>query len=256
MNDWIPFFETLVWPAFLGILILAYRSWFWSVLEIIKKRISEGSEFNVGPSGLGVGAAPKIIESDDNLSTIAQALALPKTKEPEDVSRAKDLIAKYVGQYAIPASAAVQEAVRKSAYVLKDTDPESPLSHFAWVGVLDGGNPKTKEWQGLADPDVYRNVPISLIEKQLLQNTVNYRKAVHTLNRVIDTIGTDSGSLKKHGFLEELQKWFPLHERLKEQFIDLKTTPQLKVLKPVKVSTYFDDPKFPDKLFEEAIQNS
>jgi len=256
MTDWIPFLQTLVWPIFLGILVFVYRGWLQDVLEIIKKRIIEGSEFNVGPTGIGVGATPKTTDSGDNLSTIAHALAMSKAKEPEDVSRAKDLIAKYVAEYAAPASTSVQEAVRKSAYIVKDSDPESPLSHFAWVGVLDGGNPKTKEWQGLSDPDIYRNVPVSVIEKQLLQNTINYRKAVHTLNRVIKTVGTDDETLKAHGFLSELKKWFPLHEQLKKQFVELKKTPQLQTLKSVDISTYFDDPNYPDKLFEEAIQNS
>jgi hypothetical protein len=256
MKDWIPLFQTLVWPVFLGVLAFVYRNWFQDILAIIKKRIKEGSDFNVGPSGFGMGTAPKLPEKEDNLSMIALALAMPKEKEPEDVGRAKDLIAKYVANYAIPASTAVQETVRKSAYIIKDSDPNSPLSHFAWVGVLDGGNPKTAEWQGLSDPDIYRNVPISVIEKQLLKNTVNYRKAVHTLNRVIKTLGTDAEVLKAHGFLSELKQWLPLHEQLKQQFADLKTTPQLKILKSVDTSTYFDDPKYPDKLFEKAIQDA
>lgn len=195
-------------------------------------------------------------EKDDDLSTIARARAMPNTPEPEDVARAKDLIAKYVNQYAIPASVAVQEAVRKSAYVVKDSDPDSPLSHFAWVGVLDGGDPKTQEWNGLADPDVYRIVPIEIIEAQLLKNTVNYRKAVHTLNRVITTLGPDGKPLKTHGLLSDLGNWLPLHERLKEQFSELRTTPQLKKLHSVRTSIYFDDPNYPDQIFYEAIQNT
>lgn len=199
------------------------------------------------------GVAP---EKEDNLSTIAQALVMPKTKDPEDICRAKDLIAKYVNKHAIPASTAIQEAVKISAYLVKDSDPNSPLSHFAWIGVLDGGNPKTAEWKGLADPGVYRNIPISIIEKQLLKNTVNYRKAVHTLNRVIGTLGSGDKSLEAHGFLSVLKQWYPLHERLKTQFAELKTIPQLKILQSVETSTYFDDPNYPDKVFGNAIKDA
>lgn len=256
MKDWIPLFKTLIWPIFLGALVYFFRSSFKDILEIIKDRISEGSGFNIGPTGFGMGSTPKLSKDESEIDIVAQARAMPRTREPEDVSRAKDLIAKFVAEYAIPASMAVQEAVRKSAYVIKDSDPDSPLSHFAWVGVHDAGNPRTAEWAGLANPDVYRNVPISVIENQLLRNTVNYRRAVHTLNRVIKTIEGDSGALKAHGFLSELKRWLPLHEQLKMQFSDLKTTPQLKILKSIKSSTYFDDPNFPDTVFQNAIQNA
>lgn len=256
MKDWIPLFKTLIWPIFLGALVYFFRSPLQDILKIIKDRISEGSGFNIGPAGFGMGSAPKLSKGASEIDIVAQARAMPRTREPEDVSRAKDLIAKFVAEYAIPASMAVQEAVRKSAYVIKDSDPDSPLSHFAWVGVHDAGNPRTAEWAGLANPDVYRNVPISIVENLLLKNTVNYRKAVHTLNRVIKTVGTNSEALKAHGFLTDLKQWFPLHEQLKIKFVELRTTPQLKILKSIKTSTYFDDPNFPDAIFQKAIQNA
>jgi hypothetical protein len=65
MKDWIPFLQTLVWPAFLGILIFSFRRWFQEVLAIIKRRIEEGSEFNVGPTGFGMGSAPKLPDEPD-----------------------------------------------------------------------------------------------------------------------------------------------------------------------------------------------
>jgi hypothetical protein len=62
METWIPFLQSLVWPVFLGILLLTSRGWVKEVLEVIKKRIEQGSEMSLGPSGfsLGMGNAPKL----------------------------------------------------------------------------------------------------------------------------------------------------------------------------------------------------
>lgn len=65
MKDWIPLLQTLVWPAFLGMLVVAYRNSFKQILLAIKKRIDDGSEFNLGPGGLGLGAAPKLPDEPD-----------------------------------------------------------------------------------------------------------------------------------------------------------------------------------------------
>lgn len=60
MKDWIPLLQSLVWPLFLGLLVIAYRNSFKSILLAIKKRIDDGSEVNLGPGGFGLGAAPKL----------------------------------------------------------------------------------------------------------------------------------------------------------------------------------------------------
>lgn len=65
MKDWIPFLQSLVWPAFLGALVYVYRKWFREILAVIKKRIEDGGDFSVGPTGFGMGAAPKLPEQPD-----------------------------------------------------------------------------------------------------------------------------------------------------------------------------------------------
>ncbi len=60
MEAWIPLLQSLVWPAFIGILVLAFRGWFRDLLEVIKKRVESGSELRVGPSGFSLGSAPKL----------------------------------------------------------------------------------------------------------------------------------------------------------------------------------------------------
>lgn len=60
MKDWIPFLQSLVWPVFLGSLIYVFRDWFKEILDAIKRRIDEGSELGVGPTGLTLGSAPRL----------------------------------------------------------------------------------------------------------------------------------------------------------------------------------------------------
>lgn len=60
MKDWIPFLQSLVWPAFFGVLIIFFSDWFKGILDAIKRRIEEGGELGVGPSGLTLGAAPQL----------------------------------------------------------------------------------------------------------------------------------------------------------------------------------------------------
>jgi len=86
MKDWIPLLQTLVWPVFLGLLILFYRKWFHDVLNLIKERIEAGSEFNLGPSGVGIGAAPKLPdepEADDIIDDGTEVSSPPDLIEKE-----------------------------------------------------------------------------------------------------------------------------------------------------------------------------
>jgi len=60
MEAWIPFFQALVWPVFITLLIIFFRDWFVQLLEIIRQRIESGSGISIGPGGLSLGEAPKI----------------------------------------------------------------------------------------------------------------------------------------------------------------------------------------------------
>lgn len=60
MKDWIPLLQSLIWPAFLAVLIFVFRDWFKDVLKIIKRRIEEGGELGLGPTGLSLGSAPRL----------------------------------------------------------------------------------------------------------------------------------------------------------------------------------------------------
>lgn len=65
MKELIPLVQTLVWPVFLGVLLYIYRRWFREILNLIKARIEEGGEFNLGPTGFVMGAAPKLPDNPD-----------------------------------------------------------------------------------------------------------------------------------------------------------------------------------------------
>ena len=90
MKDWIPFLQSLVWPAFFGIIIFAFKDWFKEVLNAIKRRIEEGGELGVGPSGLTLGAAPRLPDDptpeeiiDDGDTKSADPALLEREKEIE-----------------------------------------------------------------------------------------------------------------------------------------------------------------------------
>ncbi|QDT98021.1 pYEATS domain-containing protein [Gimesia aquarii] len=58
MKDWIPLITELIWPTLIGFLIWWNKKWFVEFLDIIKKRVEEGGEIQLGPAGFSVGNAP------------------------------------------------------------------------------------------------------------------------------------------------------------------------------------------------------
>jgi len=58
MKDWVPFFQTLIWPAFLGAALWIFRSPVSDVVLAIKRRIEAGAEMALGPGGITLGSAP------------------------------------------------------------------------------------------------------------------------------------------------------------------------------------------------------
>jgi hypothetical protein len=75
MEAWIPLLQSLVWPVFIGLMILAFRGWFRDLLEVIRRRVESGSEVSVGPGGFSLGSAPKLDQPE------AEAEAAPEIFE-------------------------------------------------------------------------------------------------------------------------------------------------------------------------------
>lgn len=83
MDAWIPFFQSLIWPVFLAILLFFARDWVKKTLEVIKKRIETGSEMSIGPGGLTLGSAPRLepeISGEDAL--LEKVVAKDAKREP------------------------------------------------------------------------------------------------------------------------------------------------------------------------------
>lgn len=68
MEVWIPLLQSLVWPVFIGLLLLFFKDWFRELLDTIKKRVESGSEISVGPDGFTLGQAPKMEEAKSETS--------------------------------------------------------------------------------------------------------------------------------------------------------------------------------------------
>jgi len=65
MDKWVPLLQSLIWPVFFAILVLAFRNWFRELLDEIKRRIESGSRVSVGPGGFTLGEAPKLEEQEE-----------------------------------------------------------------------------------------------------------------------------------------------------------------------------------------------
>jgi len=83
VKDWIPLFQELIWPLFIGLLLLWNKSWFKALLASIKQRVEDGSDFNVGPGGISVGQAPTLPDSVNEADVIDDGFK-PEGELPPD----------------------------------------------------------------------------------------------------------------------------------------------------------------------------
>ncbi|GAA4529648.1 pYEATS domain-containing protein [Amycolatopsis samaneae] len=57
MKDWIPLFQSLVWPVFIAVLVFAFRSAIRKLLASVNARVAKGDHLEVGPGGVKLKAA-------------------------------------------------------------------------------------------------------------------------------------------------------------------------------------------------------
>jgi len=81
MEAWVPFFQSLIWPIFIGLFLFFSRNWLQELLGVIKRRIESGSEMSIGPSGFALGAAPKLEESETSPTEESMQQAIEKYAE-------------------------------------------------------------------------------------------------------------------------------------------------------------------------------
>jgi hypothetical protein len=62
MPEWIPLFQTLVWPIFVVGLVVYFRTTCSTILQAIAERIKSGATVKAGPGGFDLGAISKEME--------------------------------------------------------------------------------------------------------------------------------------------------------------------------------------------------
>jgi hypothetical protein len=100
MSEWIPFFQSLVWPFFLAVFLFLARTQVTAIMSSIKVRIERGDPFQAGPSGISLGQSnPKLTllgkEKDITNKAIGMfegklpAASIELYKEKEDIDEAE-----------------------------------------------------------------------------------------------------------------------------------------------------------------------
>ena len=78
MRDWIPLLQSLVWPVFVGLLLLIYRRQVGLVVSVLLDRIKGGDPIQIWPLSLGGAAHRKLTRVNESPKPIDEtADALP-----------------------------------------------------------------------------------------------------------------------------------------------------------------------------------
>ncbi len=86
MSDWIPLLQSLVWPAFLAVLLLYGRAQVKTIMEQIAARIKAGASLQVGPSGLSLGQTENKLTRLEE-TTVADPDPIGDASEPNPLER-------------------------------------------------------------------------------------------------------------------------------------------------------------------------
>jgi hypothetical protein len=66
MAEWIPLFQTLVWPIFVIALVVYFRTTWSTILGAIAERIRSGASIKAGPGGIELGAITAVVKQEVN----------------------------------------------------------------------------------------------------------------------------------------------------------------------------------------------
>lgn len=67
MKEWIPFYQSLIWPTILAGLAVWFRAGVTMCLAAIAERIRSGASFEAGPTGIKIGA----VQSPPSITALA-----------------------------------------------------------------------------------------------------------------------------------------------------------------------------------------
>lgn len=62
MKDWIPLFQSLIWPVFIAAVLYVFRNRFREILAAVKEQVQRGAGLSVGPHGVSLGEIKSQIE--------------------------------------------------------------------------------------------------------------------------------------------------------------------------------------------------
>ena len=82
MAEWIPLFQTLVWPIFVIVIVFYFRSTCSTILQAIATRVESGASVKAGPTGFELGAITKDLEKLPDAPQPVEKVA--KSAEPTD----------------------------------------------------------------------------------------------------------------------------------------------------------------------------
>lgn len=125
MNDWIPLFQTLVWPLVVVGVVLWLRRPLVAIADAIEERVKGGERFEAGPSGLKLGVfLPRSLEKDrvfeDVISPSLEAIA---GRVEAVLANVEDRTAKTVSDAVRAASSEAAESIRQTAFLKIDSRP-------------------------------------------------------------------------------------------------------------------------------------
>jgi hypothetical protein len=103
MSDWIPLFQSLIWPAFLTALLFYGRTQVKTIMDQIAARIKAGASLQVGPSGLALG------QTENKLTRLDETVHAPDSDAPDD-RRANQRVDDTVADADLPGGAVAQYA--------------------------------------------------------------------------------------------------------------------------------------------------
>jgi hypothetical protein len=78
-SEWIPFFQSLVWPLFLAVFLILARRQVVLILKSIQRRIEEGAYLHVGTTGFSLG------ESNPKMTRLGQDQDLKPAGSPDEL---------------------------------------------------------------------------------------------------------------------------------------------------------------------------
>jgi hypothetical protein len=136
MDTWVSLIKELIWPLFWAIALICVRRRVGRLLVAVEQRIVAGAEFEAGPTGIKVGAAPKLA---DVISVTARTeTAIPTEAERVAPARKKSLVGEEIDAAPTPRDIYLVHIARRDR-----TLDKGELEYYRVRIFLDADDPST-----------------------------------------------------------------------------------------------------------------